>query len=237
MVCSVGLTAASACAAMRAGIAKFDELPYLDNLGEPIIGATVAGLDVHLRRKNRTLQILVSAIRNCLSANHSFELENIPLLVCVAGPETRNGSACDTHSMLAETQLKLGVRFHPELSQAVTKGHTAGFEALQITRRLLQYRNVEACLVCGVDSFCNANSLLWLEENERLKTRHNSNGVIPGEAGAAIFVHRQPPSTTEPAVHISGLGFAFESANLLSEEPLQGIGLAQAAALHCRKPA
>jgi hypothetical protein len=42
MVCAVGLNAAAACAAMRAGIVRFEELPYYHTEGEPIIGAMVA---------------------------------------------------------------------------------------------------------------------------------------------------------------------------------------------------
>ena len=51
LVCSVGLSAAAACAAMRAGIAMFEELPYADNRGQPIVGAVVPGSD--LRTKER----------------------------------------------------------------------------------------------------------------------------------------------------------------------------------------
>ena len=57
MVCSVGLNAASACAAMRAGIANFVELPYHDNQGEPIIGAPVPGIPFDLKRTERLVEL------------------------------------------------------------------------------------------------------------------------------------------------------------------------------------
>ena len=53
MVCSVGLSAAAACAAMRAGVANFQETTYLDDEGEPIIAAMVPGLAPELTREER----------------------------------------------------------------------------------------------------------------------------------------------------------------------------------------
>jgi len=68
MVCSVGLNAAAACAAMRAGIARFEELPYLDQRVEPIIGATVPGLDEGLRRHERLLELLRACQKSVLAS-------------------------------------------------------------------------------------------------------------------------------------------------------------------------
>jgi 3-oxoacyl-[acyl-carrier-protein] synthase-1 len=119
--------------------------------------------------------------------------------------------------------------FHPELSRCLPGGHTAAFELLKLTRELLQDPAVPVCLVAAVDSFVNDLSLAWLEHHGRLKTLDNSDGVIPGEAGTAIIVQRAAEEQTPPAsARITGLGFAFESASVLNEEPLRGLGLAAA---------
>jgi 3-oxoacyl-[acyl-carrier-protein] synthase I len=83
-------------------------------------------------------------------------------------------------------------------------------------------------LVCGVDSYINASSLLWLDQHQRLKTDENSDGVIPGEGAAAVLVTKRPSPNTSMAVNISGLGFAKETATVFNEEPLLGFGLAEA---------
>ncbi len=81
MVCAVGLNAASACAAMRTGIANFVELPYHDNQGEPIIGAPVPGVSFDLRRADRLVELLSMAITDCLKDKPKESLDRVPLLV------------------------------------------------------------------------------------------------------------------------------------------------------------
>src|SRR6058998_3168371 len=86
MVCAVGLNAAAACAAMRAGIAGFGELPYYDNDGEPVMGAVVPGLDPNLKRGERLIELLSMAVADCLKSAPKIPLERVPLLVGL--PET-----------------------------------------------------------------------------------------------------------------------------------------------------
>jgi 3-oxoacyl-[acyl-carrier-protein] synthase-1 len=120
----------------------------------------------------------------------------------------------------------LKTRFHPA-SRAFPTGHTAGLEGLRAARELLQLGKVSACIVCAADSFVNAASLQWLDRHLRLKTPENSDGVIPGEAGAAVLVTASPPAG--PAVRVRGLGFGEEKAHVLNDEPLLGLGMTAAA--------
>src|SRR5439155_17700411 len=76
-------------------------------------------------------------------------------------------------------------------------------------------------------SFVNAATLLWLDEHFRLKTPANRDGVIPGEAAAAVLLQKTPPP--EAVTEVIGLGFGTEKAHILSEEPLLGLGMAEAA--------
>ena len=57
LICPVGHSAASAAAALRAGIATFAETGYRDVQGEPIVGATVPALDPELRGQARLLAL------------------------------------------------------------------------------------------------------------------------------------------------------------------------------------
>ena len=228
LVCSVGLNAQSACAAMRAGISGFEELPYLDNQGEPIVGAFVPTLPFDLKREQRLIELLVLALEDCLSQVSTRSLEKIPLLVGLAEPDRPGGGAKLAEQIVKKIEHRLEKRFHPQYSRAFPKGHVAGFEALQVARELLQQDSgIPACLVCGVDSYINASSLLWLDQHDRLKTEDNSDGVIPGEAAAAVIIQRQP--TAKASIKIIGLGFGYEQVNILSAEPLLGLGLSEAA--------
>jgi 3-oxoacyl-[acyl-carrier-protein] synthase-1 len=65
------------------------------------------------------------------------------------------------------------------------------------------------------------------EEQERLLTSENSNGFIPGEAGAALLVE-SGEKHTQGVLNCEGLGFAVETAHVDSEEPLRAEGLTSA---------
>lgn len=231
MICSVGLRAAAACAAIRAGIARFGELRYLDNRMEPIIGAMVPGLPPLLGHRGRLIEMLALDLSDCLRECdvEPEMLVQVPLLVGLAEPQWPFGSAETARTVIAGVESRLGLRFHPSLSCTLQLGHTAGFRALQTARELFRDGRVPACLICGVDSYLNAEVLLWLDEHSRLKTEVNSDGLIPGEAAAAVLV--TPPSSAKAGItaQVMGLGFGLEEAGVLSNEPLLGLGLTAAA--------
>lgn len=229
MICPVGLMAAPACAAMRAGIAGFEELPYYDTSGELVIGSTVPLLTADFENPDRPIELLTRAIAECLSDEPRESLHKVPLLVGLAEPDRAGGGAGLANSIISRVERQLELRFHTDLSRTLPKGHTAGFEGICVARDLLQKERLPACLVCGVDSYINADSLLWLEEHRRLKTADNSDGVIPGEAAAAVLVRPKPMSSKPAIVNVAGLGFAMERVSVLSEEPFLGLGLAAAA--------
>ncbi len=90
-------------------------------------------------------------------------------------------------------------------------GHCAAAMAVEAARDLLakdaQLRRV---LLLGADSTCDAQSLSWLSAARRLKNAENPVGVIPGEAGAAVWVERadgpaQRDGTLRPKLHHAAL--------------------------------
>jgi 3-oxoacyl-[acyl-carrier-protein] synthase-1 len=227
MICPVGLTAPSACAAMRAGIASFAELPYHDNYGEPVTGAIVPDLAAGMRHEARLVELLAVVLCDPTADRGKDSWIDMPLLVGLAESNRPGGGAELTGTIVRRVEERLDAYFHPTLSRTVVQGHTAGFVLLKIARDILADQRVSGCLVVGVDSYINARSLQWLDQNARLKTPENSDGVIPGEGAAAVLVRREPPSGT--TTRVAGLGFAEEAAHVLSDDPLLGIGLAAAA--------
>lgn len=225
MVTPTGLNAAAGCAALRAGIARFDELPYYDLQGEPIVGAAVPDLAESFEDDDRIVALLCLALEDLLREDLPFSLERVPLLIGLAEP-SRPGPAAPAATLVARVQQRLGVRFHPDLSQSIVRGHAAGAEALWKARELFKNGAVPACVVAGVDSYLNGPALAWLEQHGRLKTPDNSNGVIPGEAAAAVLLRA---GFSPASVRIRGLGFARERVHVLAEEPFLGLGLAEAA--------
>lgn len=228
MVCPVGHTADAACAAIRAGVAGFSALPYQSDTYEPIIGAAVPWIDLALPTAERLARMLALSVAECLAAGPpGFSAEAVPLILGIAEAGRPGGSRIAGPALISSVEQLLETRFHPRLSCAIATGHTSTFEALMLARQYMRERGIEACLVCGVDSYVNAPSLLWLAETLRLKCDANSDGVIPGEAAAALLLRSE--AAMPRGVRIAGLGLGHEAAGVLGQEPLLGHGLAQAA--------
>lgn len=228
MVCSVGLSAEASCAAIRAGIANFQELPFLDNQREPIVGSMVPGLASDVKCRERLGKLLRTAVADCIRDRTVGQLGQIPLIVGFAESDRPGSDARQYNEMIQEMVSDAGGLFHPRLSLVMAHGHTAGFESLRMAREYFRSSEISACVVCGVDSFINARSLLWLDQHQRLKTASNSDGIIPGEGAAAVLITKRPALDSAMRVKVAGIGIANEEATVLNEEPLLGRGLATA---------
>jgi 3-oxoacyl-[acyl-carrier-protein] synthase I len=225
MVCPVGLGAKAACAALRAGIAAFRELPFHDRQNQPIIGASIPARGLDSGRRTRLVQMLALALEDLFRDCPKTDWAAVPLLIGLAESGRPGGADDLAQTVLADVQGLLGIRFHRELSCVLPYGHVSGFVGLRLGRELAVAGRALASLVCGVDSYLNVASLDWLEEGGRLKTEENTDGVIPGEAAAAVLVDGHGKAA---GVDLVGLGFGMEAAGVHSEDPLLGIGLADA---------
>ncbi|MFQ5652295.1 MAG: 3-oxoacyl-ACP synthase [bacterium] len=155
--------------------------------------------------------------------------QKIPVFVGLAERKRPGGPGSLADSVIPRLEEKLDIRFSRESSRVISKGHTSGFQALKFASEMFRKSDEDICLVCGVDSYLNARALQWLDEHWRLKTEENSDGVIPGEAAAAVLLQKEVKPNGKPKVRIIGLGFGLEEASVLTEEPLLGLGLTEAA--------
>src|SRR2546430_6516875 len=203
MVTSVGLNAASSCAAIRCGIDNFSETRFMDKGGEWIIGAQVP-LEQPWRGLPKLVHMIVPAIKECLAQIGSVKPDQIALLLCVAEKERPGRLEGLDDQLLQEIHAALGTRFHSRFA-VIPRGRVAGALALELAGRLIHEERVPYCLVAGVDSFLVAGTLATYEERSRLLTSQNSNGFIPGEAGAAILVG-PAGNSAEPELHCFGIG-------------------------------
>jgi 3-oxoacyl-[acyl-carrier-protein] synthase-1 len=224
LICPVGLTPESAAAAMRAGITGFVELPYVDNTGEPIVGAVVSKLPTNLNGRARLVELLAGALTE-LQVRFPPDIASgpLPLLLCTREPD-RPGPPVS--HIVAEVETRLGLSFRRKGSGHIPSGSVSVFRALAHAGGMLANSEAEACLVAAVDTYFDRRSLRWLDQAKRLKTPAQSDGIIPGEAAGVILVSRLP--ITQSTLAVRGLGFAEETATVLNDEPLLGKGMALA---------
>lgn len=228
MVTPVGLSAAASCAAMRAGVSRLQELPVLNVLRQPVVGAYVRTFSI--AGEPRLVRLLTPALRECIAALDRARLPTVPLLVGVAESSRPDWPRDLEKRLIARVSRRLRVSFHPQLSRVVSEGRTAVLSALAEARRLLESGAATRCLVAGVDSLLHSDCRGWLYRNQRLKLEENPDGLLPGEAAAVLEVTlpAAAPPGERPQVLIAGLGFGDEKATVLSGEPNLADGLVRA---------
>ena len=226
----VGLTAHSAAAAVRAGITRLGEHPYMvDKAGEPYRVAMDPTMEEPVRIE-RVFALATSALDEALgmaSLPEGFELP-----VYLALPELgRWFSNQDARQLGERVAAHLAPRKISASVIVVPEGNAAGLLALQRGVALLQQRQRPVVAVVGADSHLDPDFLDELDEDARLASTTNRWGYPPGEGAGALLLSLPP---TARAHRLPDLGqvraveTAREVALLGGEAPCIGVGLAAA---------
>ena len=154
--------------------------------GEWITGSAVP-LDPPWRGRAKLVHLVSPAIRECLPGLDGIPTEKIPLFLCVAERERPGRLDGLDDRLFDELQRELSLNFH-EKSAVISQGCVGGVMAVKMAYDLLHQGQVPYCIVSGVDTFLVAGTLSAMEENDRILTEANSDGFIPGEAGAAVLL-------------------------------------------------
>jgi 3-oxoacyl-[acyl-carrier-protein] synthase-1 len=228
MVTPVGLSAASTCAALRAGISRLQELPVVTPLPEPVMGAWVPTVDA--LNFYRLLRLLVPALQQTIAHIDAEDLEQVPLIVGTAEPGRPDRPPRLDGQLLSEISQRLGVTFSRRYSGVIAEGRTSVFRGLAIARELIGRGLAPRCIVAGVDSMVNQDAIGWLYRNERLKMPDDPDGVMPGEGAAAVELLPLAGAGAADTVDVlvRGLGFGVERATVVSDEPSLAEGLTAA---------
>lgn len=229
MVSSVGLNAVSCCAAVRAGISRFEEILFHDSEGTPIIGAPAIEAVVDRQGYRRLAPMIAMVIQECVNTHYESEKYfngKIPVLVNVDSLDRPDYPNEVSDLLLAEMREILGKDF-PKTITIYPEGKTGFFRSLLKVRELLKRPDVEACVIASGDSLLNARTLSWLENNDHLKTENNSDGVIPGEAAAALWIGRAYRHR-KAMMYIAGIGLGNEESVSHEDKPNLAVGLAEA---------
>ena len=210
LVTALGHDAATSCAAIRAGLTRAAPLPQcavLDpdsqTLG-PAIGHQVWGLTEGGSPVARWLALAGQAFADLCDraalpgADDAVYWQRTALLL--VGPALDDDRfvfcpPCNPElidgSYVQPLLHAFGVPIVPARVHSVFAGRTGAMRAVQAARRLFEEAGVERVLVVAADSLLDGHSLAWLQETERLKAADQPNGLMPGEAGAAVLLQRQ----------------------------------------------
>lgn len=224
LITPVGYTLTATCAALRAGIAAFEELNYRDCAGMPILGARIAEIPLTVYGQDR-LNAIAQLVIEQIDVTSADELAwaNIPLILCtrigdIPGPSIRN--------ILSGLTLPDGSSLSNRRILHVAIGQPSAFVAMNHARDILRRDGEHSCLILAVDSLIDSRTLAWLDAHMRLRTTGTTDGLIPGEAGCLAMVSLG--TVTRSHVTIRGLGFGTETATAINDIPLRAAGLTAA---------
>jgi len=180
---AIGENVATSMAAARAGIAGFLEHPFMVSAGgDPYILAWAPFVGPEPQGVDRLLELSVPAALEALAPVAALKLSAPTIPVFVGIPAERPGMPS---SAAAEFGRQLSARLtavHPVRVQVIASGHSAGLMALEQAIGLLRSGKESFCLIGGVDSYVDPDTLDWIESSKRLHAEDNPYGFIPGEA-------------------------------------------------------
>lgn len=188
---SLGLRAESSAATLRAGISRMGEHPFMiDQVGDPMPGALDAWLDPALMGPERLITLAETALREACAPLTSDSREPYPRLPVYLGlPEPRPGFTEQDAEVVRSGLARIeGLPIEILRVNVSTEGHAAGLSALATATKQIQQGAFEACLVGGVDSYFQPDTMEWLDENRQLAGTVSRSGFVPGEGAGFCFL-------------------------------------------------
>lgn len=185
----LGFNADSSFAAMRAGISAVGEhLFYIDKHDEPVQMALDYELKPGLDVIDRVIAMATSALEEiCTKVDFNQSgLGGVTLFLAL--PETRPGWGEHDNQTVANRlhQLPLSITF--QSIEVLPEGHAAGLTALNIASASIKNGQSEMCIILGVDSYSDFETLSWLDNNRQLANTYNRGAFFPGEGAGAVVI-------------------------------------------------
>ncbi len=189
----LGLTAESSAAAVRAGIDRLSDHPFMiDRLGNPMRAVMDRLLDPDLIGPERLVELIATALRDVGRKLLPLRgmIPDMPLLLGL--PEIRPGWTEDSTRWVAQGIANLDLPFPLAGIETFSRGHAAGLMAMEVAYSRIHSGQSELCLVGGVDSYFDADTMEWLDENKQLAGADTRSAFIPGEgAGCCLLASHQ----------------------------------------------
>jgi len=184
----LGLDAESTSAAIRAGISRVAEHPFMvDSKGDPLMSGLDPALDPGLLGAERLVEIARTPLRVVLSKLSEAQTFGSPLTCLLGLPETRPGFSDQDASFVAAQLRDAGAPDFPAVSvEPFGRGHAAAIAGLAEAQTRIAQRRCDLCLVGGVDSYLHHETLDWLDSHRQVATADTRSAFHPGEGAAFV---------------------------------------------------
>lgn len=229
----LGLNAKASAAAVRAGIDRIAEHPFMINKdGEPISSIIDSVLDPAVFGAERMAALATAALESLCEEIRplSHVVSRVPLLIGL--PEYRPGWNRET---MAEFAYRIkthpfGLKFDDTI-ETFPNGHASGIMALKRAQELIEHGIANLCIVGGVDSYFEPDTMEWLDEERRIIGEDRRSAFVPGEGAGFVAVTGNDLfgyfRDRSPA-RIRSISLAMESNLIYTDTICLGEGLSQA---------
>jgi len=221
LVCALGTHPGTALTALAADLRGLEPLHVPEIQSKPIIIGRVRGSDP-TDPSRHVMALLLDAIDR--SATSAARPPGDEIAVIVGWPDPERPGAPPRPSLAALADrigAQLGIQLDSERVRCLT-GETSGARALAAAAQMLATEPLDACLVVAADSWLTQDSLRWLTERTVLRWRILADGMVPAEAGAALWLI--PSSKLTPGVHLAGVGSTVGSSSSSTRSVGHAIG-------------
>jgi 3-oxoacyl-[acyl-carrier-protein] synthase I len=233
---SLGSTLPASAAAVRAGISSFQDHPFMvDSAGKPMVVGRAPYIAEDVAGCDRLLALALPAAGEALAVLTPFVRALRPVAVMLGMPPRRPGcSRAMEDELLQRFQQQLFESFPVGRVDVIACGHSAGLMALETAWETIRSGAADFCLIGGVDSYLEPETLEWLEESEQLHsagTENNAWGFVPGEAAGFCLVASEAGARRwqlDPLGSISALAVTREPNVIKSDTVCLGHGLTAA---------
>jgi len=188
--CAVGLSAATAAAAVRARVSMLMEHPFLvDSNGERVVCAREPTIDPTITGTPRLIQLAANGLYEILSNLAAANALPANLHILIALPEPRPGFA--RHDAI-EVQESVAAFLQRQVTSVrvslIGEGHAGALLAIRAAVEQLAAGRAELILAGGIDSYLQPRTIEWLDGGQRLLRDNIRAGFPPGEGAAFVAI-------------------------------------------------
>ena len=153
-------------------------------------GALDAVLDPNLVGSGRILALAETAMQEACAPLSAKSTRHLRLPLFVGLPEFRPGFTEQDAKVVQSGLLRCeGLPITISEINLFTHGHAAGLAALAAATKTMQQGRFDACLVGGVESYFQPDTMEWLDANRQLVGSISRSGFVPGEgAGFCLLM-------------------------------------------------
>ncbi|BCH33437.1 beta-ketoacyl synthase [Mesorhizobium sp. L-8-10] len=226
----LGFSLPPSAAAVRAGISVIQDHPFMvDRFGEPMKVTLDNGVSADLSGPDRVVEIGASAALDALLPLKSSRA-SISLVLAV-GEERPGQTAGYAASVYSGLRARLARNFSIEKGGVLAAGHAGGILAMLHACDALANGSARLCLVGGLDSYVEPETLEWLDALEQLHSRENIYGFCPGEAAGFCLMATLRTArelSCRPLLEVVSVGAAREENRIKTQTVVLGKGLGTA---------